>query len=174
MRISPSSLVAAVLFFGVSLWSQREESPQPNAQRAPKPQPIPFSHKLHVQFDPKCVYCHEMPEPGDEMTDPAAAKCMPCHSTIKTDSPAIQKLATYVKDHQPVPWVQIYSVPDYVFFSHKIHIKRGKVPCETCHGLVAEREVITKEKDISMKACVDCHTERQARVTCNTCHTPHP
>ena len=99
---------------------------------------------------------------------------MVCHATIKAETPGIQKLAAYYKDRQPVPWVQVYLLPDFVFFSHKTHIQRGKVACETCHGPVAEREVITKEKSISMKACVDCHAERHARVACNTCHSPHP
>jgi hypothetical protein len=174
MRISLSSLAAATLLFGVPLRSQREASPKPNAQPAPKPQPIPFSHKAHVLFDPDCAYCHEMPEPGEDMTYSAEAKCMACHAMIKAESPAIQKLAAYYKDHQPVPWVQVYLLPDYVFFSHKTHIQRGKIACETCHGAVAERDVITKEKDISMKACVGCHNERHARVVCNTCHNPHP
>jgi Cytochrome c7 and related cytochrome c len=115
-----------------------------------------------------------MPEPGEEIAYPAEAKCMKCHTAIKAASPAIQKLAAYDKDHQPVPWVQVYSLPDFVFFSHRTHIEKGKVRCETCHGPVAEREVITRERDISMKVCVDCHIEQHARVACNTCHSPHP
>ena len=172
MRISLAFLAALLL--SLSLWSQREEPPKASTQTAPKTQPIPFSHKVHVPFDTTCAYCHGMPDPGDDMTYPAESKCMTCHDSVKADSPAIQKLAAYNKDHQPVPWVQVYSLPDYVFFSHKTHIKKGKIGCETCHGQVAERDVITKEKEISMKACVDCHIEKHARVVCNTCHAPHP
>jgi hypothetical protein len=174
MRISTVLTTVAIFLLGIPLYSQSGESSKSAAQTAPKPQPIPFSHKVHSQFFPKCVYCHEMPAPGEEITYPTEAKCMACHSTIKAESPAIQKLAKYYKDHLPVPWVQVYSLPDFVFFSHMTHIERGKVACETCHGPVAERDVITREKDISMKACVDCHVERHARVACNTCHSPHP
>ena len=92
MRVSAAVLV---LLFSVSLWSQHEESPKANAQPAPKAQPILFSHKLHVPFDTTCAYCHEMPEPGEEMTYPAESKCMACHASVKTESPAIRKLATY-------------------------------------------------------------------------------
>jgi len=99
---------------------------------------------------------------------------MLCHSSIKADSPAIQKLAAYADHQQNVPWVQVYALPEYVYFSHKIHSKKGKVACQTCHGPVTERDVLTKEIDISMKACVDCHIERHARTLCNTCHDPHP
>src|ERR1035441_3699699 len=107
MRIKPSSIAAVVLLFSVSLWSQ-QAPPKPSPQPAPKPQPIPFSHKQHSRFVDECGYCHEMPEPGDDMTYPEAEKCMTCHSTIATESPAILKLAEYYKNHQPVPWVQIY------------------------------------------------------------------
>ena len=108
------------------------------------------------------------------MTFPSAERCMTCHSSIKTESPAIQKLASYARNHQDPPWVQVYLLPDFVYFSHKTHIEKGKVTCEDCHGPVAERDVISREKDVSMKACVGCHTQMHARVTCNTCHNPQP
>jgi hypothetical protein len=115
-----------------------------------------------------------MPEPGEDMTFPSAKKCMTCHSTIKTESPAIQKVAEFATAHQDPPWVQVYLLPDYVYFSHKTHIKKGKLACEDCHGPVAERGAITQEEDITMKACVGCHAKMHARVTCNTCHSPQP
>jgi len=174
MQMRPASLAVTALLLTLSGWAQHEESAKPDAHSAPKPQPIPFSHKLHVEYEPHCAYCHEMPAPGDEMTFPNESRCMLCHSIIKVESPAIQKLAAYEKTHQNVPWVQIYSLPDYVFFSHNTHIRKGKIACETCHGPVTERDVITKETDISMKACVDCHVEKHARTICNTCHAPHP
>lgn len=108
------------------------------------------------------------------MTYPAEAKCMQCHSSIKTQSPAIIKLAEYYKEQKPMPWVQIYRVPDYVFFSHKAHYKKARVGCEVCHGPVAERDIITKEKPTSMMACMDCHIDRSASVSCNYCHNPNP
>jgi hypothetical protein len=37
---------------------------------------------------------------------------------------------------------------------------------------VAEREVMRKERDITMGACMDCHRARQASNQCNFCHEP--
>ncbi len=139
-----------------------------------KPQPIPFSHKLHGHLGLECQSCHEMPGPGWDMSYPAEAKCMVCHASIKTDSPPIAKLVAFYKDHKPVPWVRVYKIPDYVFFSHKAHLKKPGVSCDVCHGSVTERDVLTKEKPTSMKACVDCHAERGAPVRCNYCHNPNP
>ncbi len=140
-------------------------------QAAPR-QPIPFSHKTHVALGQRCLDCHAMPEPGDLATFPKEAKCMSCHTAIKAESPAIVKLAEYYKEKKPVPWVRIYKVPDYVFFSHQNHHKKAKIACETCHGPVAERAVMTREKPASMLSCMDCHDQMGASNECNFCHNP--
>src|SRR5579864_6379184 len=82
-------------------------------------QPIPFSHKQHISNGLECKDCHTMPDPGDEATLPATAKCMACHVEIKKDSPAIQLLADYHKKGEEVPWKRVYHVPDYVFLATK-------------------------------------------------------
>lgn len=107
------------------------------------------------------------------MTMPPEAQCMQCHETIDAQSPAIKKLAAFLKERKPVPWVKVYTLPDYVYFSHSDHLK-AKIGCEVCHGPVAERDVITKEKPTSMTACMDCHRAKGAPVRCNTCHNPNP
>ncbi len=111
-----------------------------------------------------------MPEPGREISYPSEEKCMQCHETIKTESSDIVRLAQYHKDRKPVPWVPVYRVPDYVFFSHLRHVKKAGIDCDVCHGPVAERDVVVREKSIGMVACVDCHKEKGARNTCRTCH----
>lgn len=168
MRPGPAPTIALVGICCLSVWGQNRP-PAPPAEPPVKSQPIPFSHKQHAQFL-NCSDCHELDESGWEMTYPAEAKCMQCHSTIKTDSPGVMKLAEFFKDHKPVPWVKIYAVPDYVYFSHKVHTTRAKIACEDCHGPVAQRDVITKEKPTSMTACVDCHEMRHAPITCRSCH----
>jgi Cytochrome c7 and related cytochrome c len=97
---------------------------------------------------------------------------MSCHESIKTESAAIQKLAQHAKSGTSIEWVRIYTVPDYVWFSHKSHHRGAGLECETCHGPVAEREVIVKEKPTSMAACMDCHAKRRASNDCGFCHNP--
>jgi len=104
------------------------------------------------------------------MTYPAEAKCMQCHVVIKADSPAIKKLSESYNAKKPIAWVRIYELPEYVYFSHKVHVQKGKIGCEDCHGPVAERDVLSKEKPTSMPACMDCHKQRGAPVNCHTCH----
>jgi hypothetical protein len=136
---------------------------------AQQQQPIPYSHKTHLSKGLQCKNCHTNKDPGEVMGIPATSVCMGCHQSIKTDSPAIQKLAAFAKENKPVPWVRIYELPGYVYFSHRVHIDAG-ANCQTCHGPVAERDVMTKEGDISMGACMDCHRKNKASVSCTYCH----
>jgi hypothetical protein len=148
-----------------------QEAARPAARPAPE-QPLPFSHKGHAgTLKLQCKMCHPNPAPGEAMTFVAPSVCMQCHSTVKADSPAIQKLATFAKENRPVPWVRVYQVPSYVFFNHKAHLDKG-ASCEECHGPVVERERLSREKDISMPACLDCHRAKNASVDCGFCHEP--
>lgn len=134
-------------------------------------QPIPYSHKKHVAMGLACKGCHTAPGKGEAATYPPEALCMGCHASVKTESPHIQKLAKYAEEKKRVPWVRIYKLPDYVWFSHKVHAKAAD--CARCHGPVGERDVVTKEKSINMQSCQSCHDETQAPNECNSCHNPN-
>lgn len=139
-------------------------------EKPPPPQPIPFSHKAHAAAALKCLDCHSIRKPGFAAGYPREDTCMACHVSIKAATPAVRKLAEYHRNRRPVPWVKIYRLPDYVWFSHQSHHQEAGVGCEVCHGPVAEREVITKEKPTSMASCMDCHAARAAPNECNFCH----
>ena len=133
-------------------------------------QPVPFSHKQHVgTLKLKCNMCHPNRDPGETMGIAAASVCMQCHSAVKTDSAAIQKVAEAAKSAKPIRWRRVYEIPSYVFFSHRTHLNAGAT-CDGCHGPVAEREVLAREADISMKGCMNCHTQKKASNDCTTCH----
>jgi hypothetical protein len=165
IRAITVTLVLATLT-GSGLLCAQEKPPAP----ASKPQPLPFSHKLHTQFIQSCLDCHQIASDGWTMNYPPEGKCMTCHATIKTDSPAIKKLADFAAQKKPVPWVQVYQVPDYVYFSHRTHVVKAKMDCANCHGPVRERDVIVKERPTSMPACINCHKEKGAPIGCRTCH----
>jgi hypothetical protein len=144
--------------------------PPPPGPPPPPVQPIPFSHKVHAgAMKLQCKMCHANPEPGELMGIAEASVCMQCHSTIKADSPAIQKLAGFAAQNRTIPWVRVYQIPGYVDFSHKTHVASGST-CETCHGLVAMRDALFRETNISMGACMDCHRQHKAPIDCTTCH----
>ena len=131
-------------------------------------QPIPFSHKAHAgDLKLKCKMCH--PGSGETMQIAKASVCMQCHSAIKTDSPAIQKLAAFAKSDREIRWARVYEIPSYVYFSHKSHLDSGNT-CENCHGHVAERAQLSREGDISMGGCMTCHRVKKVSIDCTFCH----
>lgn len=135
-------------------------------------QPIPFSHKVHAgNLKLQCKTCHPNPDPGESMTFAKTSTCMQCHSAIKKDSPAIQKLAQADKDGNAIRWARVYGIPGYVFFSHRTHLEKGNV-CQDCHGQVAERDRLYREKNLSMGGCIECHTAKKVSVDCAFCHEP--
>jgi len=146
----------------------------PILKRLPDPpeQPIPFSHRLHVSNGLKCAECHPAPDPGDFAEIVGTEKCMACHIAIKTGSPLIQKLARFHKEDGEVPWEPVYLVADYVFFNHRVHTEKAGAKCQDCHGPVEERDVLGKERDISMAACMSCHRAKGGSLECNYCHEP--
>ncbi|MBM3728681.1 MAG: cytochrome c3 family protein [Acidobacteria bacterium] len=140
--------------------------------KTPRPapeQPLPFSHKIHAALL-KCNGCHTMADPGDFAGLPATAKCMECHSAIRKESPHIQKLAQAHGAGEKLKWAPVYRIPEWVSFNHRQHVAVEGVTCESCHGAVAQREVLRRERDISMQACMECHRQKKASNDCLLCH----
>jgi hypothetical protein len=133
-------------------------------------QPIPFSHKSHAAAGAACKDCHTTAETKERAGLPQADRCMLCHRSIKTDSPAVRELARLHKEGKKLSWVRIYTVPEFVFFSHASHLKAG-VGCETCHGPVATREILAQEVSTTMTACMNCHAARDVSNDCHFCHS---
>ena len=121
-------------------------------------QPVRFPHTLHAGGAQKinCLYCHytanKSPDPGL----PAVGTCMGCHTVIRTDKPEIQKLAAFWNKKQPVPWVRIHKLPEYVHFPHMRHVNAG-VTCQTCHGQVQNMNQVYQAASLNMGWCVRCH-----------------
>jgi hypothetical protein len=168
-------LPLAIVGSALALWAQSGAVPKPKDEKFPQPasapQPIPFDHKQHVSLGMECADCHPIKGEGFAAGYPAAAKCMACHAAIKAESPHIAKLAEFEKSGEEIPWVKVYRVPDYVWFSHRYH-KEAELACSDCHGAVAESEVVMKEKSTSMAACMACHDKHKAPNACNFCHDP--
>src|SRR5260370_25986997 len=81
--------------------------------------------------------------------------------------PAIQTLTAFAGDRKPIPWVRVYKLPGFVYFSHQVHYKEAHVECAVCHGPVAERTVIRQETSTAMADCMKCHDQQQAANGCD-------
>lgn len=135
-------------------------------------QPIEFSHRIHATDNSiPCLHCHVYADRTPSAGVPSVNKCMGCHQSVATDRPEIQKVAGYWERQEPIPWVKIHDVPDFVHFTHKRHIKAG-LTCQECHGPIETMDRITRQAPMTMPWCVDCHTERgnENGRDCWTCH----
>jgi len=139
-------------------------------------QPIQFLHDQHVSLDIPCLYCHSGALRGDSAGLPTVAMCNGCHQQTKKTNPETDKLAAYVKNTEPIAWVPVAILPDFVYFSHRPHIASG-INCENCHAEVGQMTIAVSQK-MNMGWCLDCHSTRsrndpalRAKLTdCVTCH----
>ena len=122
-------------------------------------QPIEYSHKLHageLQID--CEYCHSGARRSIHAGVPSTKVCMNCHTLVdSTERPELEKLKKYFADSEPIPWVKVHDLPDFVHFSHKRHV-RGGLQCQECHGEVQdEMTVAVRKSELTMGWCLQCH-----------------
>jgi hypothetical protein len=134
-------------------------------------QPIAFPHDRHAgKTGIPCEYCHSSARRSITAGIPPLNTCMGCHRSVLTDSPLIQKVTEHFKNNEPIEWVKVHDLPDFVRFSHKIHVSGAKLACQECHGKVEEMAVVEQVAPLQMGWCVSCHTQKKAKLDCITCH----
>ncbi len=144
-------------------------------------QPIAYSHRLHAgQLNIQCQYCHTGAAESRHATIPSLSTCMKCHETVKGTTEAgtaeIARFTDMYRKNEPVAWVRVHNIPDFVYFNHSAHVT-SNVPCQTCHGNVQDMAVVKQFADLSMGWCVNCHRTENANnpklnapVDCDACH----
>jgi hypothetical protein len=148
-----------VLGAGVTAGSWYYFSPK-NLQVGYAPeQPIPYSHKLHVdELGLDCRYCHSNVERSQEAMIPPTQTCMGCHAVVKPDSPKLAALRDSWTSGKPVPWIRVHELPEHAYFDHSAHLPAG-VGCASCHGRIDQMEVVRLDAPLAMSWCLDCHRD---------------
>lgn len=152
--------------------------------QVPPEQPIEFPHNVHVGLQIQCLYCHPGAFRQASAGLPTQNKCWGCHQQLKKyEDPSVvwpaelEKLRGYVSRNEPIPWVPVYIVPDFVHFNHRPHVAAG-LNCEVCHGDMSKQTVAELQQTINMGWCITCHQqktqedpEKRAKLlSCETCH----
>ncbi len=120
-------------------------------------QPVHYSHALHVgELGLDCRYCHNTVEATAKASIPPTQTCMNCHSMVKTTSSALAQVRESAATGEPIPWIRVHDLPDYVYFNHSAHVSHG-IGCETCHGRIDTMEKVAQVEPLSMGWCLDCH-----------------
>lgn len=157
--ITKLALVILVLLLGGLGWLGYYVSVSPFVTEVgvAKAQAVPYSHQLHVgQLGLDCRYCHTSVETSNTASIPPTATCMGCHTQVAKDSPDLQLVRDSLQNNQPLEWIRVHDLPDYVYFNHAIHVKQG-VGCETCHGRIDQMTVVAKVQTLQMSWCLECH-----------------
>ncbi len=180
------------LMFGASLylWAQPsyawwmwtpgdtvDNSSQSSLSKGYKPiQPIPFSHVAHAdKRQINCEFCHSAARRSTSAGIPPLNTCMGCHRFVRTDKDAIKLITQKTEKNEPMEWIKVNDLPDFVRFSHMPHVSKG-VTCQTCHGDVQKMEVVEQFAPMQMGWCLDCHRTEQKKshkttlTACQTCH----
>ncbi|MRT15717.1 c-type cytochrome [Vitellibacter sp. q18] len=155
-------------------------------------QPIHYSHRIHAgdnQID--CNYCHSSARKSKHSGIPSLNVCMNCHKNISEVAPEtateeyskefydgeIAKLykavgwdvenQQYTGKTEPVKWVRIHNLPDFVYFNHSQHVTVAGVACQTCHGEIQTMEVVEQFAPLTMGWCINCHRETNVNLETN-------
>ena len=160
-------------------------------------QPIHYSHKIHAGANQiECQYCHSSAKKSKHSGIPSLNVCMNCHENIadyngeedlekgytkEFYTNEIKKLykavgwdentQSYTGDTEPVKWVRIHNLPDFVYFNHAQHVTVAGVDCQKCHGPVEEMEILYQYSPLTMGWCIDCHRETNVKVKDNEYYT---
>lgn len=147
-----------VIALGVTL-DQLQRSPWVTRQGQRPDQPIPFSHKHHVQgLGLQCQYCHTTVEKSEYAGIPPTRTCMNCHAQIWTDAQLLEPVRDSWYTGRSIPWIKVHDLPDFVYFNHSIHVNKG-IGCETCHGPVDQMPLMYEQNTLQMEWCLDCHRD---------------
>ena len=156
-------------------------------------QPIHYSHKIHAGANQiECKYCHSSARVSKHSGIPSLNVCMNCHQNIAEYNgeedlengytkdfytKEIKKLYAavgwdeenqkYTGESQPVKWVRIHNLPDFVYFNHAQHVQVGEIECQKCHGPVEEMEIMYQHSPLTMGWCINCHRETNLKVESN-------
>ena len=155
-------------------------------------QPIHYSHRIHAGSNKiDCKYCHSSARVSKHSGIPSLNVCMNCHKIIAevSDTTAtpeyskqfydgeIKKLykavgwdvttQKYTGKTEPVKWVRIHNLPDFVYFNHAQHVTVAKIECQKCHGPVQTYEIQKQFAPLTMGWCINCHRETEVKMEGN-------
>jgi hypothetical protein len=145
-----------VIALGVAL-NSLQRSPWVTRQGQRPDQPVPFSHKHHVEgLGLQCQYCHTSVEKSSYAGIPPTKTCMNCHSQIWTDAQLLEPVRHSWATGESIQWIKVHDLPDFVYFNHEIHVNKG-IGCASCHGRVDQMPLMYEENSLQMEWCLNCH-----------------
>ena len=145
-----------VIALGIGL-NSLQRSPWVTRQGQRPDQPVPFSHKHHVEgLGLQCQYCHTSVERSSYAGIPPTKTCINCHAQIWTNAQLLEPVRHSWASGESIQWIRVHDLPDYVYFNHQIHVNKG-IGCASCHGRVDEMPLMYQQNSLQMEWCLNCH-----------------
>lgn len=157
--IAKASIFGGIFILGGVIWivSLLNRSSYVTGVDIPVEQPVLFSHKHHVSgLGIDCRYCHTSVESSAFAGIPPTKTCMNCHLQMWSDSPMLAPVRESFATGAPIEWTKLNDLPDFVYFDHSIHIRKG-IGCVTCHGRVDQMPLTSRKMAFHMQQCLECH-----------------
>lgn len=153
--------VIAAVAYGIAMANRSSWVTQ---ARVAREQPVPFSHKHHVrELGIDCRYCHTSVENAGFAGIPATQTCMNCHKEIWAESPTLEPVRASFRNDEPIEWIRVHDLPDFVYFDHSIHVQKG-IGCTSCHGRVDMMNLTWQEATLHMEWCLSCHRHPEDHI----------
>jgi len=160
------SIIGVLVLLGTLGLTLDRLSRSPYVTRADtvREQPVQFSHQHHnAGLGIDCRFCHTSVEKAASAGIPPTKTCMNCHSQIWLNSPYLEIVRASFRDDKPLHWTRVHDLPDFVYFNHSVHVKKG-MGCATCHGRVDRMPLMLQENTLQMEWCLDCHRNPEKYV----------
>ena len=164
--LSKFSILGGLFILGALGWGVAgiNRSPYVTQAKIAKEQPVQFSHQHHVGgIGIDCRFCHTSVEESSFAGIPPTKTCMNCHSQIWANSPYLEPVRESFRTGKSLEWVRVNDLPDFVYFNHSIHVKKG-VGCDTCHGKVNQMPLMWQDASLAMEWCLNCHRHPEKYV----------
>ena len=155
------SIIAVIVLAGAAFGTadRLSRSTYVTRQDTFREQPIQFSHQHHVGgIGIDCRYCHTSVEKAAQAGIPPTKTCMNCHAQIWITSQYLEPVRESYRTDRPLRWTKVNDLPDYVYFNHSVHIRKG-VGCATCHGRVDRMPLMYQKASLQMEWCLSCHRD---------------
>ncbi len=163
LRLTIFGAMAAVAGFFVLVGGIPNSLYATGVGQAPHQTP-PFSHKHHAgELGIDCRYCHTTVTTQATAGIPPTHVCMTCHSQIWNKAPMLAPVRDSLADDVPLRWVRVNRLPDYVYFNHAIHVRKG-IGCSSCHGAVTHMQLTWPAENFTMAFCLACHRHPESRL----------
>ena len=135
-------------------------------------QPIAFPHTVHVQdVGLDCTFCHRNVTVGAAATVPAVGLCMTCHKVIGDDNPEVEKLREFHAAGEPIDWVRVHRVPDFVHFVHEAHVRFFSGPKTVVEEVKDPQHIrLDEARKIKPDATIGQSFDIAPSATCSICH----